>query len=52
MKPPRDVRSRFVTMPYTLQAPKVSAHTKKVDTIEALVYMRKTAESVAPFKTE
>lgn len=50
MKPPRDVRSRFVVIPYMLHVTNVAAHIKNVDVMDVLVYIRKIADKVAPFK--
>ena len=50
-KPPRDVRSLFVTQPKILHARKVAEQTKKVLAMDWLVYILKIIESVAPFST-
>jgi hypothetical protein len=37
MKPPSEVRSRFVTIPYMLHETKVAAQIKNVDVMDELV---------------
>ena len=39
-----------MVIPYMLHATNVAAHIKNVDVMDVLVYIRKIADKVAPFK--